>query len=482
MDRPLTSKFDFSRLISILILLLGLGISSNTFAARTESITVPQNKSRLVEIPGRAKKISVGNPTVADILILRSNKIYVLGKALGTTNVIIWDSKDRLISVLDVEVTHDLNALKTKLYEFMPSEKVSVYSSQNKLVLSGEVSSAAKVDTAVQIANTFSSNEAGIINLMTVGGSHQIMLEVTVAEVRRTLVREFDSNFVFARNSGNWTWGGANGGVGVDPTSGDFLTGLNIEDTGLFASFMTGNTLFATALNIAKTNGLAKVLAEPTLTALSGEQAEFLSGGEFPIPVPNEDGITVEFKEFGVGLKFIPTVMSADSINLALNIEVSEVTTENATAISTIGTSSQFFVPSLKKRSVKTTVELGNGQTIGIAGLLSENISDAVDKLPGLGDLPVIGQLFRSQQFQKGETELVILVTPRLAKPVRQQDITLPTDSFVEPNDWEFYLLGRMSELKHEGASGNNFSQDSATSTYNISPDAGSEGQFGHSL
>ncbi|MDX1302217.1 type II and III secretion system protein family protein [Photobacterium sp.] len=486
MDNPLINKFDFGRLISILVLLLGLGISFNTFAARTESITVPQNKSRLVEIPGQAKKISVGNPEVADILILRSNKIYVLGKTLGTTNVIIWDSKGRLISVLDVEVTHDLNALKTKLYEFMPSEKVSVFTSQNKLVLSGEVTSAAKVDTAVEIARTFSGDNAGIINLMTVGGSHQIMLEVTVAEVQRSLVREFDSNFVFARNNSNWTWGGVNGGatlpVGGD-TSVDAITGLlNIEDSGLFASFMTGNTIFATALNIAKTNGLAKVLAEPTLTALSGEQAEFLSGGEFPVPVPDDDGITIEYKEFGVGLKFLPTVMSADSINLALNIEVSEISTQNALTLTPSGTGTQFFVPALTKRSAKTTVELGNGQTIGIAGLLSENITDVVEKLPGLGDLPVIGQLFRSQSFRKGETELVILVTPRLAKPVRQQDISLPTDSFVEPNDWEYYLLGRMSELKHKDVSADNLSQDSATSTYNISPDAGSEGQFGHSL
>ncbi|MGF1703664.1 pilus assembly protein N-terminal domain-containing protein, partial [Photobacterium makurazakiensis] len=368
-------------LISFFVLAF-LYSNTSAYAARTQNIAVPQNKSRLVEIPGSAKKISVGNPEVADILILRSNKIYVLGKKLGTTNVIIWGASDRLITVLDVEVTHDLNALKAKLYEFMPQEKIAVYTSQNKLVLSGDVSSAEKIAMAEEIANTFAGKNSGIINLMNVGGSHQIMLEVTVAEVQRTLVREFDSNFVFARNNSNWTWGGVNGGASipvVPPTTdaGSIITEiiadpLSIEDNGLFASYLSGSTLFSAALSIAKTNGLAKVLAEPTLTALSGESAEFLSGGEFPIPVPNDDNVTIEFKEFGVGLQFVPTVSSPDSINLALNIEVSEISNQSAVTLTPSGSNSQFFVPSLTKRSAKTTVELGNGQTIGIAGLLNE--------------------------------------------------------------------------------------------------------------
>ncbi|MEJ2762560.1 type II and III secretion system protein family protein [Photobacterium sp. MCCC 1A19761] len=502
-----TRKNYVQWIAALITLLLFTTVSSDSFAARAQSISVPQNKSRLVEIPGAAKKISVGNPNVADILILRSNKIYVLGKQLGTTNVIIWDSRDRLITVLDVEVTHDLNALKAKLYEFMPREKIAVYTSQNKLVLSGEVSSAEKVAMAVEIANTFTGEDTGIINMMTVSGSHQIMLEVTVAEVQRSLVREFDSKFIFARNGSNWTWGGVNGGasfpdaVGVDgtrvpvfnPAAGNGAVigpvideiapnPLNIDDNGLFASFLSGNTLFTAAFNIAKTNGMAKVLAEPTLTSLSGEQAEFISGGEFPIPVPNNDNVTIEFKEFGVGLKFLPTVVSEDSINLALNIEVSEIANQNAVTLTPTGTGSQFFIPALTKRGAKTTVELGNGQTIGIAGLLNENITDVVDKLPGLGDLPIIGQLFRSQSFRKGETELVILVTPRLAKPIRRQDVTLPTDNFVEPNDWEYYLLGRMSELKAKETTNTNNLQASRPAPTTISPNAGAEGQFGHSL
>ncbi|WP_299013380.1 type II and III secretion system protein family protein [uncultured Photobacterium sp.] len=505
MEKQPIKIISINWLLVISVVLTSIVFSAYSFAARTQSVAVPQNKSRLVEIPGSAKKISVGNPAVADILILRSNKIYVLGKQLGTTNVIVWDSRDRLITVLDVEVTHDLNALKAKLYEFMPNEKISVFTSQNKLALSGEVSSAEKIATAVEIANTFTGKDTGIINLMKVSGSHQIMLEVTVAEVQRSLVREFDSKFIFARNGSNWTWGGVNGGASFpdaiatdgsrfpifNPGNGAVVgpvvdelapNPLNIDDNGLFASYLSGNTLFTAAFNIAKTNGLAKVLAEPTLTSLSGEQAEFLSGGEFPIPVPNDENVTIEFKEFGVGLKFLPTVVSANSINLALNIEVSEIANQNAVTITPTGTGSQFFIPSLTKRGAKTTVELGNGQTIGIAGLLNENITDVVDKLPGLGDLPIIGQLFRSQAFRKGETELIILVTPRLAKPIRRQDITLPTDNFVEPNDWEYYLLGRMSELKKKDISTNTYSQATTTSPTTLSPNSGSEGQFGHSL
>ena len=322
-------SFSVTVLLAISVMLFSFIFSTYCYAARTQSVSVPQNKSRLVEIPGSAKKVSVGNPDVADILILRSNKIYVLGKNLGTTNVIIWDSRDRLITVLDVEVTHDLNALKAKLYEFMPTETISVYTSQNKLVLNGQVSTAEKIAMAEEIANTFAGKDTGIINMMTVSGSHQVMLEVTVAEVQRSLVRKFESNFIFAKNGSDWTWGGVNGGADIDPTLsdiGDIITNpLSIDNSGLFANYLSGNTLFSVAFDIAKTNSMAKVLAEPTLTSLSGEEAEFISGGEFPIPVPNEDGITIEYREFGVGLKFLPTVVSADSINLSLNVEVSEI-------------------------------------------------------------------------------------------------------------------------------------------------------------
>jgi pilus assembly protein CpaC len=220
---------------------------------------------------------------------------------------------------------------------------------------------------------------------------------------------------------------------------------LSIEDTGFFASLLTGNGLLNLTLDAAKEEGLARILAEPTLTTLSGQEARFLSGGEFPIPVPQGlNGITVEFKEFGVGLQFVPVVLGSGHVNLKLNISVSELTSANNVVLSSDGSTSSFLVPSLAKRSASATVELMDGQTMGIAGLINEDLREVVNKFPGLGSIPVLGNLFRSQQFLKGETELVILVTPRLARPLPKDRIRLPTDDFIEPGNMEFYLLGRM--------------------------------------
>jgi pilus assembly protein CpaC len=220
---------------------------------------------------------------------------------------------------------------------------------------------------------------------------------------------------------------------------------LTINDTGFFASLLTGNGLLNMSLDAARQKGLAKILAEPTLTTLSGQEAQFLSGGEFPIPVPQGvNGVTVEFKEFGVGLRFVPVVLGSGHINMALNISVSELTDTSNVAINVNGSPTQFLVPALSKRSASATVELSDGQTMGIAGLINEDLREVVNKFPGLGSIPVLGNLFRSQEFIKGESELVILVTPHLARPMPKDQIRLPTDDFIEPNDKDFYLMGRI--------------------------------------
>jgi pilus assembly protein CpaC len=243
-----------------------------------------------------------------------------------------------------------------------------------------------------------------------------------------------------------------------------------IQDKGLFAGFVTDDFVFNLALNAAKDKGLAKILAEPTLTTLTGQEAQFLSGGEFPIPVPQGNNqVTVEFKEFGVGLKFLPVVLGSGEVNLKINVSVSELTSANQVVIDTPSTLSRFIVPALNKRSTSTTVELKDGQTIGLAGLLNENVRDAISKFPGLGDLPILGYLFRSQAFQRGESELVIAVTPHLAKPMAPKDLRLPTDSFVEPSDRDFYLMGRMEGKKSPPKTG-------------ASKSGGTDGEFGHQV
>ncbi|MDF4696730.1 type II and III secretion system protein family protein, partial [Vibrio parahaemolyticus] len=227
-----------------------------------------------------------------------------------------------------------------------------------------------------------------------------------------------------------------------------------------------------------------KVLAEPSLTALSGTQAEFVAGGEFPIPVPNEDGITIDYKEYGVQLDFVPFILSDKRINLKLNVNVSEISNSGVLTFNPNEVNATFFIPPITKRSAGTTIELADGQTIGIAGLLSENARNVADGIPGASDLPVLGRLFKSEEFTSGETELVILVTPRLATPIDRRRVTLPTDGFVAPNDVEFYLLGKGAKLHFDRYQLNDIREEDTNNNFNQygSSEGGSEGKFGHSL
>jgi len=506
MTSPRTTKFCRTSVVAGLLIsvvfmsgqVLGQSTITNEQMGRgaEKALTVPLYKSRVVTLNAPAKRISVGNPEIADILILRSTELYVLGKDLGTTNVLLWDRDDRLIGTVSVEVTHDLRALKAKIYSLMPNEDISVYSAQRNIILSGRVSNVSNMNAAIRIAEGYfkeaenaSGNAGGqsagtqfaaknasddsvgeVINMLSVGGAQQVMLEVKIAEIARTELRSLDVRFnTILRNSSRWTVGGVNGGASfpdalfqpdnlripvfdslmtpVGPAIDEFVPNpITIQDKGLFATFLNDNFLFNLAFDVAKENGLAKILAEPTLTTQTGQQAEFLSGGEFPIPVPqgNDGGVTVEFKEFGIGVKFLPLVLDAGRINLKLNVSVTELVNSNNLAIDVDGVSQTFLIPTLTKRSAQSTVELADGQTIGIAGLINENLRETVTKFPGLGDIPIFGALFRSQSFIKGETELLILVTPHLVKPILPGDIRLPTDSFHEPSDFEFFLGGRM--------------------------------------
>ena len=455
------------------------------------ALTVPLYKSRVVSLDAPAARISVGNADIADILILRSSQLYVLGKDLGTTNVLLWDRDERLIGTVSVEVTHDLQGLKAKLHHLMPDEGIEVYSAQRNIVLAGRVSNVGNMSAALRIAQGYFKESAGtrasqqegtefgamnveenrvgeVINMMSVGGAQQVMLEVKVAEISRTELRRLDVRFnTILTGSSRWNVGGVNGGASFPdalfapgdvripvfaerapfgPVIDEFAPNpMVIQDKGFFASLLTDEFLFNLAFDAAREKGLAKILAEPTLTTLTGQEAEFLSGGEFPIPVPQQNGaVTIEFKKFGVGVRFLPVVLDAGRINLKLGISVSELVNNNSVAIETDGVSSSFIIPSVSTRSAESTVELADGQTIGIAGLINENMREVVTKFPGLGDLPGLGVLFRSQNFQKGETELLILVTPHLAKPILPGDIRLPTDNFAEAGDIGFFLGGKL--------------------------------------
>ncbi len=434
--------------------------SPRLYVAKETSLVVPLYKSRIVKFAGPAARVSVGSPDIADLIILRSNQLYVLGKDLGTTNVLLWDRSDNLIGTINVEVSHDLQSLKEKLYRLLPQEKIEVYSAQRNIVLAGHFSNLVHMNAAVRIAEGYFSQLATavetetfepaagatkredksvgeVINLMNVGGVHQVMLEVIVAEIQRSELKRLDVRFnTILTGSSKWTWGAVNGGSGNE---------LFIEDKGFFASFLSENALFNLAFDAAQENGLAKILAEPTLVTQSGHEAQFLSGGEFPIPVPSGlQGTTIEFKEFGIGIRFLPLVLDSKRISLKLNISVSELVNDNSVIVSAEGVSSTFLIPSLSIRSAQSTVELADGQTIGIAGLINENLREVVTKFPGLGSIPVLGALFRSQEFIKNETELLILVTPHLAKPLLPSDVQLPTDNIVEAGDFGWWFQGKL--------------------------------------
>ncbi|MFI4866088.1 MAG: type II and III secretion system protein family protein [Steroidobacterales bacterium] len=461
-------------------------------------LTVPLYKSQIVTVTGPANRISIGSPDIADIVVISPSQLYVLGKDIGTTNVLLWDSSNHLIGSISIQVQHDLEDLKRKLAEILPGEAIEVRATQRSIVLTGRVSDVEKMNAAVRIAEKylmqiqtavkseeFKQEPKGrinkgdmqaavgeVINLLQVGGVQQVMLEVKISEMQRTEVRNLNAQFNAFKNGGQWNFGGVNGGATFPPylnpsnqmvpvfTSAnaagnltrwgppvsDFLPNpMSIADQGLFGSFLGKNFMFNLALDAALDQGLAKVLAEPTLTTLTGQEAKFLSGGEFPIPVQGSLGqVTIVYKDFGVALDFIPVVLENGRINLKLSVSVSDLVATSSLGVTTTNSNSVLVIPSLSVRSASGTVELLDGQTIGLAGLLNDSLTQAINKFPGLGELPILGALFRSQSYQKGDTELVILVTPHLAKPLPKNKIKLPTDSFVEPNDLDFYLWGHM--------------------------------------
>ncbi|MEA2093550.1 MAG: pilus assembly protein N-terminal domain-containing protein, partial [Pseudomonadota bacterium] len=369
-------KPSINLLITILLILSPLGQAAAQDDPKQEpsmvvsstgntKVQVPLFKSQIIRLSSPVKRISVGNPEIGDLLIIGSRQIYIVGKSLGTTNVVLWDRNDKVIGTLNLEVTHDQNSLKEKLHELLPGEVIEVHSSNGSIILSGEVSSAAKADTAVKLAETFLKKskdsddtlQGTVLNMLQIGGAQQVMLHVQVAEIAHTLLKRLDLQFKTFYNGSKFKTGAVNGGAAfpdavfangnrlpifgnadqglIGPAVGEFAPGLSsISDKGLFASYLKGDFLFNLVIDAAKNEGLAKILAEPTLTTMTGQQATVLSGGEFPVPVAQELGrTTVEYKEFGVALKFLPVVLDSGTISLKVNVSVSDLRQDNSIAL-----------------------------------------------------------------------------------------------------------------------------------------------------
>ncbi|MFH1292776.1 MAG: type II and III secretion system protein family protein [Pseudomonadota bacterium] len=432
--------------ISLILLVFSAISKASNFelmeTSEPKKLKLVVGKSIILKSSNQVKRISMADPGIAAILLLSPKEIYITGKASGITNLTLWQDK-KICTIYELEVDYDISRLKQKLHSILPDEKdLRVIATHNSITLSGRISSAANLSQAMALAKEYAPGGT-VHNLLEVGGIHQVMLEVRIAEMSKQVVKSIGVDWALNR-------GGSY--VGTLPRLG--VLGALTEQRGftiasgissLFFKFENGKSSWTGFIDLLKQNGLAKILAEPTLIALSGQTATFLAGGEFPIPVSTDEGFDVSYKEYGVGLSFTPTVLSKDKISIKVAPEVSEI--DYSVAVQIGG----YPAPGLLTRKTSTTVELADGQSFAIAGLLKETIQNNITKFPFLGDIPVLGALFRSQSFIKNETELIIIVTPHIVKPLDPGKQTLPTDFYIEPDDTEFYLLGLMEGRENKG-------------------------------
>ena len=405
-------------------------------------LQVPMNRAVVVEADQPFAELSIANPGIADISTLSDRTIYVLGKAPGRTTLVLLGPDGRLITSVEVQVTPDIGEFKERLRQILPGEAIEVRTANDGIVLSGVVSTIEKLDRALDLANRYAPER--VSNLMVVGGNHQVMLKVRFAEMQRSVRKTLSSSLAIsgtilggdvATNLGSGSFGNQAAIEGV-LGGGDAIGGDSVGSA-LFG-FGTGSLQLAVLLEALESKNMVRTLSEPNLVALSGQEASFLAGGEYPVPVVDEDGgITVEFKPFGVELTFVPRVIDAHRINLELNAAVSgidpEITIQNG----------GFAVNAFSRRATSTTVEMGDGESFAIAGLLEDDFNDVASQVPWLGDIPVLGSLFRSAAYQRDQSELVIIITPHLVTPTRGEALALPTDRIKPPTESELFLLGR---------------------------------------
>lgn len=412
-------------------------------------LNVPMNRAVVVESDTPFAELSIANPGIADISTLSDKSIYVLGKTPGRTTLTLLSPEGKLISNVDVHVTPDIAEFKERLKQILPGENIEVRTANDGIVMSGTVSSIGKLDRALDLANRYAPDR--VSNLMSVGGTQQVMLKVRFAEMQRSVSKSLSSSL--ALNGG--TSAGVVGGTGTMANAaaidGFLADGTATGSTGkngmLSLGFSAGSLEFAVLLEALESKGVVRTLAEPNLTALSGQEAKFLAGGEYPIPVSADNGsITVEYKPFGVELNFTPVVVDGDIINLTINAAVSAVDT--TTSLQTNG----FSINAFKRRETSTTVEMRDGESFAIAGLLQDDFRDLNGQVPWLGDIPILGALFRSAEYQRNQSELVIIVTPHLVTPTRGEALALPTDRVKLPTEKDLFLFGNVAGKQKGGA------------------------------
>ena len=418
--------------------------------AASSALSVPMNRAVVVESDVPFTELSIANPGIADISSLSDRTIYVLGKEPGRTTLTLLGAEGRLITNVEVHVSPDMAEFKERLQQIIPGENIEVRTANDGIVLSGTVSSTARLDRALDLAQRYAPDR--VSNLMVVGGTQQVMLKVRFAEMQRSVSKALSSSLRFGGDilGGNAGVVGGTGTGGVttfpNPSGPGVIeapialpSGAESQGATLF-SFGAGGLEVGILLEALETRGIVRSLAEPNLTALSGQEAKFLAGGEYPVPVSNEDGtITVDYKPFGVELNFIPVVVDEDIINLQLIAAVSAIDPSNSF------TANGFSISAFSRRETSTTVEMRDGESFAIAGLLSDDFTDLNGQVPWIGDIPVLGALFRSAEYQRRQTELVIIVTPHLVTPTRGEALALPTDRVRPPTEQDLFLFGRVA-------------------------------------
>ena len=424
-------------------------------------LEVPVNKSQVLRADRPYSKALIGNPDIADIVPISPTSVYVLGKKSGTTSLTLYDRSNRLIAVVDVVVGPDVTTLKRQLADLIPGDRIAARMSNDSVILEGTVANAVAADQAVQIAETYAPGK--VVNLLSLGSAQQVMLEVRFAEVNRSALSQIGVNWG-TKNTGDTRYA-IGGGASVTPLGGTitstvggttistpnntpvFSVGSITDSFGIIAqTFRAFGSTFNVQLDALERKGAVTTLAQPTLIALSGETASFLAGGEFPVPVVQNAGggnggtaaaYTVQWKPFGVSLAFTPTVLADGVINLVVAPEVSSIDPSASIVINGLS------IPGIQTRRAKTVVELRDGESFALAGLIRKDFQDTIRQVPLLGSLPIIGALFRSTGFQHQQSELVMIVTPRLVRPVPAGALKVPTDRVGPPNEANLLLNGQ---------------------------------------
>jgi len=465
--------------------------ANNATALNAQSVNISQPDSRISVAVGRGKLITLPSPiedifiaenNIADVQVRSPRQIYIFGKKGGQTSFYATSASGKVIYSAEVSVGAEISSIDQMLSLAMPDASIAVSTTNNFVLLTGTIANPDDAEEAENLVQAFVGGETRVVSRLKTATPMQVNLKVRFAEVSRSLAKEINGNILTRDTTGGFQFGVSRGrnfgsitaatanlpqldasqlfglpagsvSLPFDPVSGQFVTAsgtaFNYAGASGLNTIQAAGRLFgldiATALDVSERVGLVSTLASPNLTTISGETATFLAGGEFPIPVSTGLGeVTVQYKNFGVSLSYTPTVLSNGRISIRVAPEVSEITSNGAVVLN------GFSIPAVSTRRAETTVELGSGESFMIAGLMQNSYNSAIDKTPGLADVPILGTLFKSDGYRRNETELMIVVTPYLVKPVSDSEIVLPTDGFKAANDAERFLLNR----NHSGSGG----------------------------